>query len=211
MAGAEAGGILLVCTANVCRSPMAEFTLRRAFASVPGFESIAISSAGVRPATGSPVCADVRAFHDASAWEELSAQHRPRVIDAQLIGGATLVLAASRGIRASIVAAAPERRRHVFTLREAVWLGAGFEPPSGVRGPDAVSAYWQHIDGSRGLRQLPIPARRAPWRRRPLDPLDIADGHTARAAAAHRETVRMVDSTARELAALIAPQAAARA
>lgn len=208
---ADASDILLVCTANVCRSPMAEFTLRRAFAGVPGFHDVAIASAGVSPAAESAVCPDVRAFHAGAEWQELAAQHRPHALDVDAIAGAWLVLVASRRIRASVVAAAPERRRHVFTMREALWLGTGFERDRGVTGPAAVAALWQHIDGSRGLRQLPAPARRAPWRRRAPDPLDIADGHNARAAAAHRETVRMVDRTARELAALIGPRGAAGA
>ena len=206
---ATADDILLVCTANVCRSPMAEFTLRRAFAGVPGFHDIAVASAGVAPATGSAVCSDVRAFHPGAEWEELSAQHRPRALDADAIAGAWLVLVASRGIRASVVAAAPAHRRHVFTLREAVWLGTGFVGDRAVTGPAAVAAFWRHIDGSRGLRRLPAPERRAPWQRRAHDPLDIADGHNARSASAHRETVRMVDRTARELAALIGPHRAA--
>lgn len=206
---AGAADILLVCTANVCRSPMAELTLRRALLDVPGFHDVAIASAGVSPAVGSAVCSDVRAFHPGAEWQELSAQHRPRALDADAIAGAWLVLVASRGIRASVVAAAPERRQHVFTLREALWLGSGFVRGRGVTGPAAVAAFWQHIDGSRGLRQLPAPARRAPWQRRDRDPLDIPDGHNARAAAAHRETVRLVDRTARELASLIGPRRAA--
>ncbi|GAA1417347.1 protein tyrosine phosphatase [Agrococcus citreus] len=203
----RSGAILVVCAANVCRSPMAELTLRQAFAAMPGFERISVASAGVSAAADQQLCRGVLAVQGDPRWRALASAHRSRRLESREVEAATLVLTASRAIRAAVVAAAPECRRRVFTLREAVWLGAGFE--RGVdagavdeRGADAVDSFWAHIDGSRGLRQLPVAPPRPPWRRRPPDPLDIVDGHGARTAS-HRRTVRDVEESARALAALI--------
>ncbi len=198
----EPGGILLVCAANVCRSPMAELTLRRALSRLPAFEGLSIASAGVSLAGELGVCPLVGGFHDDDPWQQLAAAHRSRALVREDVRAASLVLTASRGIRSSVVAAAPEARRKVFTMREAVWLGDGASP-SGLAGEAAVAAFQEQIDARRGLRQLPAASRGWLRARRDRDPLDIRDGHHLRASA-HRGTIREVDSTVRALAALIA-------
>lgn len=197
------GRILLVCAANVCRSPMASFTLRESFAQHPGFEGVPLQSAGVHVDRERPVCAEVRAFRDDKLWQELAADHRSRALAESSVLRASLVLAASTAIRSSIVAQVPGHRRRVFTLREALWLGAGYERDPALSGPEAVAAFQHHIDGSRGLRQPPARPRRL-LRSAPLpDPLDIPDGHGLRGAV-HMRAVRAVDLASRELASLIA-------
>ena len=47
MDGNRDGGILIVCAANVCRSPMAGLTLRRAFARLPDYDAVPVATAGV--------------------------------------------------------------------------------------------------------------------------------------------------------------------
>lgn len=201
-AGVRPGGILLVCAANVCRSPMAALTLRRALEEAPGFADLPIMSAGVSVGGELGACPLVEGFHDGDRWQQLARAHRSRALDADEVAAASIVLTASRGIRSSVVAAVPDARRKVFTMREAVWLGAD-ALPTGSTGTAAVAAFQAHIDGRRGLRQLPSPPRRWFRARRAHDPLDILDGHLS-SAAAHRETVRAVDAAARALAALIA-------
>ena len=88
-------------------------------------------------------------------------------------------------------------------LLEAVWLGRGYTADSGVAGSAAVTAFQRHIDGMRGLRQLPAQPRRTTWRRHRSDPLDIEDGH-GRRGSAHQQTMRTVSRAAQELADLIA-------
>lgn len=200
---ADDGRILLVCAANVCRSPMASFTLRESFSRHPGFGGVPLQSAGVHVDEERPVCAEVQAFHDDKRWRELAADHRSRALTEASVLRASLVLAASSVIRSSIVAKVPEHRRRVFTLREAVWLGAEYEWDPALRGPEAVAAFQLHIDGQRGLRQPPARPRRLLGAAPPPDPLDIPDGHTLRGRA-HLRAVRAVDRASRELAALIA-------
>ncbi len=52
----EPGHILVVCTGNICRSPMAEGLLRHALAGQPGpLKSLKVFSAGVATRDGEPV------------------------------------------------------------------------------------------------------------------------------------------------------------
>jgi len=180
---------------------MAELTLRSALEGLPGAAELVVSSAGASAAPAHPVCEQVRDFHPGPAWSELAQRHRSRAIEVDQLEEASIVLTASRGIRASVVSAVPARRRRVFTLLEAVWLGADHEPASDGSLPDAVEAFREHIDANRGLRPLPAAGRRLALR--PRDPLDIDDGHVMRPGR-HLETIRTVDRVARRLAELIA-------
>lgn len=198
----DSGGILLVCAANVCRSPMAEFTMRRHFSRIEGLRWLTVRSAGIRAATRMSVCGDVARFIVDDAWAHLADAHRPRSLEVEDLRRSGLILTASRGIRASVVAAAPERRHTVFTLREAVWLGEGYGADLHRDAEAAVSSFQQHLDSMRGLRQVPRAPRRLLWRRESRDPFDIQDGHNLRDPA-HQETLRTVEEAASEIAELI--------
>lgn len=198
----DQGGILLVCAGNVCRSPLAALTLRRCFARLAGYESIAVVSAGVRVEHALPVCADVGSLRDDDSWQRLAAAHRARQLEPGDVQRASLVLTASRGIRSSVVEAAPDRRHTVFTLREAVWLGRGYRNDTERGSGEAVVAFQRHLDGMRGLRPLPRRARWLPWQRAAADPFDIQDGHNLRGTL-HRATLRAVFDGAEEIAGLI--------
>lgn len=202
MTGAH-GGILVVCAANVCRSPMAAFALRRRFAEVPEMWRTAVASAGVRVVGTLPACPEVAGFEPGPEWQRLVEGHRSRQLPESELRRAALVLAASRDVRSAVVAIAPEQRARVFTLREAVWLGRGYVPDAQPAGHAAVEAFQRHIDGMRGLRPPPEHRRRALWGRSAEHPLDIRDGHASRGAA-HREVLRSAFGAALEIADLIA-------
>lgn len=203
MGAAREGGILLVCAANVCRSPLAELTLRSRFAQLPGLAEVHLESAGISVREPRPVCPDVEAFDEGGPWRELAAEHRSRALAAADVLRAGLVLTASRSVRSTVVVAAPAHRGRVFTLREAVWLARGYVGESGLGGRAAIEALHTHLDSMRGLRPVPESTRQLPWQRRPRHPLDIRDGHNL-GAAAHQETLRAVFESAHELAELIA-------
>lgn len=204
-------GILVVCAANICRSPLAELVLREELAT-RGLGGVVVASAGVRAIEGAGACDEVVALRDDEGWRERCARHRSQQLDAEAVEGAALVLAATREIRSAVVAAVPAARRRAFTLREAVWLGVGFEPVGGDgegvdAGERAVRALAAHLDEGRGLRTPPAATPRR-WFRPAPDPLDIEDGH-GRRGGAHRQALREVDQAARELARLIAGAPAA--
>ncbi|WP_347756887.1 hypothetical protein [Agrococcus sp. ProA11] len=195
------GGILVVCTANVCRSPMAEFALRRGFGQRAGLDGVAVASAGVRVAEERSACAEVIAFRDEPAWAQMGSKHRARALEPSMIRAAALVVTATREQRSSVVAAAPEMRGVVFTLREALWLGNDYERGDSTPAPRAVAAFREHIHGMRGLRPLPTQARRRFWRAGP-DPLDIPDGHGG-GARDHHAAMRAALAAGNQLAELI--------
>ena len=104
--------ILVVCTGNICRSPMAEHLLRAGLP--PG--TAEVTSAGTHGLVGEGMQAhalDVLRERgvDGSAF-------RARRLEAHHVEGADLVLTATREHRAAVVTLAPTAVRRTFTLRE---------------------------------------------------------------------------------------------
>lgn len=193
--------ILVVCAANVCRSPLAELELRRGLGSD---SAISVSSAGVRANEGDAICTLVSALHDDDdAWRDHAQSHRARPVTIDLIEQSSLILTASRDIRGELVRLAPRSRDWMFTLKEAAHLGAGFSSA----GPDRVADYVAYLDRARS-RSMPIAGtdgvgqrlRHFFGNRGAVDPASIADRHGSRG---HRDTIaEMQSSTATVLAQL---------
>jgi protein-tyrosine-phosphatase len=86
--------ILVVCTGNTCRSPLAEVTLRRAVADV-GLEGVEVSSAGTGAFGGEPVS---EGSYLVALEQGLDlAAHRARVVTREMVAESDLILAMSRG------------------------------------------------------------------------------------------------------------------
>ena len=105
----------MVCTANQCRSPLAEHQLRHAL-SAAGLDWT-VESAGFYARTGEPLDPDVSAV--------LSELHVPlqsgwasRRLDASMIEWADLVLTAERMHRTAVVSVVPSAVNRTFTLLE---------------------------------------------------------------------------------------------
>lgn len=191
------GSILVVCAANVCRSPLAELALRRGLGEG---SSVPVRSAGVRAQDGDPICSEVAARHTDGDWQEQAGEHRAREVTPEMLAEADLVLTASRDIRGELVRSAPELRDRMFTLREAAHLGVGFLPG----GSDAVEEYVASLDRAR-TRATPLggsPAGgwlgRLVGRRSAVDPASIADRHGSRG---HADTIREVEQAVEAIAA----------
>src|SRR3989442_2250333 len=98
--------ILLVCTGNICRSPLAAALLERALKE-RGFEAIEVSSAGTGAWDGAPVSEGAylvglrRGLH-------LSG-HRAQLLTRPIVGAADLILTLARHHRAR--ADEPRRQR----------------------------------------------------------------------------------------------------
>lgn len=184
--------ILVVCAANVCRSPLAELALRRGLGAG---SPLSVSSAGVRVNQDDPICTVVASLHDDEEWQAQAQAHRARPVTVDLIEQASIVLTASRDIRGELVRLAPRSRDWMFTIKEAAHLGEGFSSSA----PDRVAEYVAHLDRARS-RAVPLASpggvsnrlRHLFGGRATVDPSSIADRHGSRG---HLETIHEVEES----------------
>ncbi len=108
--------IVIVCTGNTCRSPMAEALLRdRLTRAGGGLENVLVLSAGVAAHEGALASAQAVDVMDRRGLD-LSA-HASRSLSDAILNQADLILTMTRGHRAAIIAAWPELASQVHTLR----------------------------------------------------------------------------------------------
>jgi protein-tyrosine phosphatase len=116
-------GIVVLCTANVCRSPMAAALLVRQLAAlgiaVP-VRSAGMISAGDRP---HPEVISVMASYGIQI-----VSHRSRIVCAADLASASLVLAMARDNLRHAAITEPEAWPHAFTLKELVRRGEQIGP-----------------------------------------------------------------------------------
>lgn len=108
--------IVIVCTGNTCRSPMAETLLRELLRDRLGSEdAVRVLSAGVAAGVGSgasPQAVEVMGKRGLDLTG-----HSSRPLDDAVMNVADLVLTMTRGHRAAILAAWPDKHDRVHTLR----------------------------------------------------------------------------------------------
>ena len=104
--------ILFVCTGNVCRSPMAEYILRRRLGDKAG---VIAESAGVMAPLGMPASAG--AVDVLKEWEIDISRHRSRPLDRELVKAATLILVMTDQHQRDVLAMFPEAEGRVFLLK----------------------------------------------------------------------------------------------
>lgn len=115
----EPFAILCVCTANMCRSPIAEHLvrqgLRQRFGRVAGWDWV-VRSAGTHVMPGSTVHELAReALLERGIPSEGASSHQ---VTPSMLQRADLVLTASRSQRARVVELEPSAVRRVFTMRQ---------------------------------------------------------------------------------------------
>ena len=111
------GYILVVCTANICRSPMAAALLKHALAAQPEpLRSLEIISAGVGGRNG-----DVVSANSVTALKKVGLDisgHRSRAISEELVRGAVAVLGMTESHRAMLQFAMTPVPRNIYLFRE---------------------------------------------------------------------------------------------
>jgi protein-tyrosine phosphatase len=144
--------VLIVCTGNICRSPLAEQLLRARFAAV-GIPAV-IHSAGTGALVGHEMTPEAALLSQRYGGDP--AGHAARQLTPELIAGADLVLTATRQHRADTVSLAPRALRHTFTLNQFARLaGAEAVESTSVVEPaestEAIRAYVAEIAATRGF------------------------------------------------------------
>jgi protein-tyrosine phosphatase len=141
--------ILLVCTGNICRSPMAEGFFRRQLAE-RGIDGVHVESAGVSGWEGSPATAEA-----VQALDELHvdiAEHRARRLTRRMVEAADLVVAMAGEHRDAIGRVVPSAASRTFTMKELVRLLDAEGDPGESAPPDArIRARTESADGRRAL------------------------------------------------------------
>ena len=115
--------VLLLCSANQCRSPMAEALLRRrlADAGIPG----TVTSAGLYP-SGNPATAEAVQVMAARGLDIEA--HRSTHVEPEIIGAADLVLGMAREHVREAAVLDPTALARTFTLKELVAAGGRVGP-----------------------------------------------------------------------------------
>lgn len=107
--------ILMVCTGNICRSPLAAQVLSARLSSL----GVHVSSAGTRAPAGRTMTPEARSLAAArGVTVDESQQHLSRLLTSDLLRPAHLILAMSREHRRVIVEMEPAQLRRTFTIRE---------------------------------------------------------------------------------------------
>ena len=104
--------VLVVCTGNICRSPVAEQLLRARFGAAG--MSVIVRSAGTSALEGIDMTDEAAAL--ARQYGGTGAGHIARQLTADLVADADLVLTATREHRHAVVALHPRAARYAYTL-----------------------------------------------------------------------------------------------
>ncbi len=117
MADSNSGMILAVCTANICRSPMAEALLAHALRAESGpLAGFKVVSAGVAARDGDPA-----STNSVTALKKVGldiSRHRSQLLTPELLKQASAVFVMTESHRAIIQAMFDPAPQNVFLLRE---------------------------------------------------------------------------------------------
>lgn len=126
--------ILVVCTGNVCRSPLAEGFLRAALEGRLGASAPTVSSAGTAGWEGSPAMPESVAAA-AERGVDISGHHGRALVN-EHVGGADLIVGMAAEHRDAVARSVPDAAGRTFTLKELVRLLDAL-PPADASGPPA--------------------------------------------------------------------------
>lgn len=144
--------ILVICTGNVCRSPLAEGLLRAALQRRFGDASPEVTSAGTAGWEGSEAMAG--SVETARELDIDISGHRGRRLTTAMAEGADLLLCMATDHREAIREALPALASRTFTLKELVRLLETLPPASGI-GPDDLPSRVEAADRARAADAVP--------------------------------------------------------
>lgn len=143
--------ILLVCTANICRSPMAMVLLEKMLHAEPGEHDWQVESAGTWGRDGSRASEHGQTIM--SRWEMDLSEHRSRVVTSQILEAADLILVMENGHKEALRVEFPQVASRVFLLSEMAGIAYDVADPYG--GP--FEEYLETAGELRGLLETGLP------------------------------------------------------
>lgn len=183
--------ILIVCNANVCRSPASEFTLSQS-------DELDVQSAGLQAADGLQICSEaaeyIRTQPGGSSYVDRFASRPLNSIDWEKF---ELILTATVSIRSDMLHERPDLRNRMFTLPEARKLTANELSPEeqflfNEMGPCPV------MTQRRGSQPI-MSTKSRNFHKNDISPLDIVDFHGGRSRRRHIGSIEKSVSSSSEI------------
>lgn len=153
MASVSEGQVLVVCTGNICRSPLIERVLQSALDERWGPGEVSVRSAGTMGLEGYPM--DERAARHLAGFGGVSDGFVARRVTKELVASADLVLTATREHRGRVVQLHPRALRYAFSYLDFADLARHLpdeELPTAPSGADWVREVTQVLASKRGMR-----------------------------------------------------------
>ncbi len=126
--------ILIVCSANICRSPMAEHLLRRLIHQAGDDERLAVTSAGTWALVGQPASAHAQQLLLEEGLD--LGEHRAHNLTQQDVDQAALILVMTRAHREDIQQRFLRTQGKVYLLSQMVGKSYDIEDPFGGTAED---------------------------------------------------------------------------
>lgn len=172
--GTATGQVLVVCTANICRSPTAAILIQRR----TGVDSITVTSAGLKVNPGARICTRAQQFLRRQGKVDSAETHRAKSLTREAIATADLILTATRDQRSAVARLDPRATQRTFTLAEAGYLSIVVkdELDAGTAGMQ-ISDIVARLHGERWRAGTGVRRHRLRPRSRQSDPLSLPDVH----------------------------------
>jgi protein-tyrosine phosphatase len=176
--------VLVLCTANICRSPIAEAALRAALQRRLGDDAPAVTSAGTHGWEGWGATTEaIRAARELGVAIDA---HLARALHDRMVDEADLVVTMAAEHRDAIMLARPEATAKTFTIKELVRLLETSRPSGSIAERAAAAAAARNGSAPADIEDV-------------RDPLgDPIDGYREVAAEIHRLSDRLADLLAGE-------------
>jgi low molecular weight protein-tyrosine phosphatase len=152
--------VLVVCTANICRSPAAARLLAGRLGS-----SIEVVSRGTRSVPGAGMC-QVSANWVLMNGGDAAGGHQSQPLELADVKASTLILTATQRHRAKVIELRPSAQVRTFTLAQAARItqwriaqpGSALPGmPAGMDLPDRLLWLAEELDANRGAAPRPVP------------------------------------------------------